>query len=242
MATPTNVVDRSPTSELGLRDRKKEQTRLLIGDTARRLFTARGFDAVTVAEVAQAADVSEGTVFNYFPTKEDLVFGGADVFEAQVIDAVRSRPVGEAVLASFERVVLGNIPRLERRDVADYIATAARIIGASRNLRGRWRELLTRHTEELAVLIAEESGRPAGDVEAATVAAALMGVRQALVAYIHASVIAGSRGAALAGDARSQTRRAFARLEAGLTDYAIKPSLSTARSRRHLPRGGRARV
>src|SRR5262245_1292660 len=53
----------------GLRDRKKQQTRQLIFETAARLFAARGFDVVTVAEVARAADVSEMTVFNYFPTR-----------------------------------------------------------------------------------------------------------------------------------------------------------------------------
>jgi AcrR family transcriptional regulator len=56
----------------GLRERKKRQTRQLIADTARRLFAERSFEDVTVAEVAGAADVAEATVFNYFPTKEDL--------------------------------------------------------------------------------------------------------------------------------------------------------------------------
>ncbi len=68
-------------AEVGLRERKKQQTRELITDTAHRLFSDRGFDAVTVAEVARAANVSEVTVFNYFPTKEDLFFGGMQFFE-----------------------------------------------------------------------------------------------------------------------------------------------------------------
>jgi AcrR family transcriptional regulator len=210
-------------SEPGLRERKKQRTRLLIGETARRLFIERGFDAVTVAEVAREADVSEGTVFNYFPTKEDLFYSGMEAFEAELMDAVRERPAGESVLASFERVVLGGIPRLARDDVADLIATATRIIAASRALQGREREIIAGSTEELAELIAEETGRPAGDVEAAAVAAALMGVQRALVAHVHASVLAGRRGAKLAAGARAQTRRAFARLEAGLRDYAVKP-------------------
>ena len=60
-------------AELGLRERKKLRTRQLIAETAMRLFVERGFDAVPVAAVARAAEVSEATVFNYFPTKEDLV-------------------------------------------------------------------------------------------------------------------------------------------------------------------------
>jgi AcrR family transcriptional regulator len=60
----------------GLRERKKRQTRALITEVAQRLFSERGFDAVTVAEVARAADVSEGTVYNYFPTQEDHFYAG----------------------------------------------------------------------------------------------------------------------------------------------------------------------
>ena len=59
----------------GLRERKKRETRETIARTAMDLFVERGYDAVTVADVARAADVSEKTVFNYFPAKEDLVFG-----------------------------------------------------------------------------------------------------------------------------------------------------------------------
>ena len=65
----------------GLRERKKQQTRELIAETARRLFAERGFEQVSVAEIARTADVSEKTVFNYFPTKEDLVYWRLESFE-----------------------------------------------------------------------------------------------------------------------------------------------------------------
>src|ERR1700733_11651730 len=84
-------------AELGLRERKKLRTRRLIAETAARLFVERGFDAVPVAEVARAADVSEATVFNYFPTKEDLVYSGLERFENELLDAVRTRPPGESI-------------------------------------------------------------------------------------------------------------------------------------------------
>ena len=66
---------------LGLRERKKQQTRERIAETARALFRERGFDRVPVAEVARAADVSEQTVLKYFATKEDIVFWRLGAFE-----------------------------------------------------------------------------------------------------------------------------------------------------------------
>src|SRR5215218_9458705 len=89
----------------GLRERKKQQTRQLIADTARRLFTERGFEGVTVAEIAREADVSEKTVFNYFPTKEDLVYWRLESFEEELLATVRERAAGESVLDAFGRFV-----------------------------------------------------------------------------------------------------------------------------------------
>src|ERR671933_788512 len=89
----------------GLRERKKAQTRELIAETARRLFTERGFERVSVAEIARTADVSEKTVFNYFPTKEDLVYWRLESFEQELLDTVRSRAPGESALAAFIRFV-----------------------------------------------------------------------------------------------------------------------------------------
>jgi AcrR family transcriptional regulator len=207
-------------TEPGLRERKKQQTRRAIVDAAQQLFAARGFDAVTVAEVAREANVSEGTVFNYFPTKEDLFYGGMEAFEEQLIGAVRDRAPGETVLAAFRDFVLEGTRRLAADDVAELIANAARIVTASTALRAREREIVAHSTDELAELIAAETGARAGDVEPQAVAAALMGVQRALVDYVRRAVLAGAHGPKLARDAKAQGRRAFARLEQGLGDYA----------------------
>src|SRR5436305_1607006 len=92
-------------SALGLRERKKLQMRWLIADTARRLFAERGFEQVPVAEIARAADVSEATVFNYFPTKEDLVYHRLEAFEEELLSSIRDRHPGESVLTAFDRFV-----------------------------------------------------------------------------------------------------------------------------------------
>jgi AcrR family transcriptional regulator len=211
-------------TEPGLRQRKKQQTRALIADAARRLFAERGFEGVTVADVARAADVSEGTVFNYFRTKEDLFYSGMEVFEAELVDAVRNRPSGESVLSAFRGFVLEGSGRLKVEGRADVIANAARVVGASPALQAREREVVEDTTNALAALIADETGAGEHDVEPWTIANALMGAQRALVAHVHAEVLAGRRGQQLAAGARAQAERAFRLLEAGLADYPTTPA------------------
>src|SRR5919201_762541 len=101
MVTARGFYSVQVSTEPGLRERKKQQRRQLIAETARRLFAERGFDRVTVAEIARAANVSEGTVFNYFPTKEDLFYDRMEVFESALLEAIRERERGESVLSAF---------------------------------------------------------------------------------------------------------------------------------------------
>jgi AcrR family transcriptional regulator len=75
----------------GLRERKKRETRDAIAAAALALFLERGYDAVTVVDVAVAANVSEKTVFNYFATKEDLVFANAEEKLFERAEAIRLR-------------------------------------------------------------------------------------------------------------------------------------------------------
>jgi AcrR family transcriptional regulator len=210
-------------TEPGLRQRKKAETRARIAAAAQRLFAERGFDLVTVAEVARAADVSEGTVFNYFPAKEDLFYSGMEAFEVALVDAVRRRPPGEPLLDAFRRFVLERLDRLAAEETAELVATAARLVGASPALQVREREIVAAATETLAAVVAQETGAAADDVEPVAAATALMGVQRALVARTRALVMDGRHGPALAADIRAQADRAFARLEAGLGDYAPGP-------------------
>ena len=83
------------------RTARKAQTRADIARTARTLFAERGFDAVTVAEVATAACVSAETVYNHFATKEDLFFDGRCGWGERPAEAVRSRDPGTAPLSAL---------------------------------------------------------------------------------------------------------------------------------------------
>src|SRR5437764_6428159 len=103
---------------MGLRESKKQQTREAIAGTAMGLFATRGFDHVTVAEVAAAAGVSEKTVFNYFPTKEDLFWDEVPEREAALVDAVRCRTEGECVSAALVRLQSAGCDRLCSRGFA----------------------------------------------------------------------------------------------------------------------------
>ena len=207
-------------AEAGLRERKKQKTRQLIFEAASRLFAERGFDAVTVAEVARVAEVSEVTVFNYFPAKEDLVFAGLGSFEERLVESVRDRGPGEGPWAVFHRLLSEGDGRLAEEGTAAVIARGAALIGGSRALQVREREVTARYTAELAHLLAGEMGTSPEDVEAWAVATALMGVHAALVAHTRARVLAGWSGRRLAADARAQAARALARLEGGIGGYA----------------------
>ena len=209
----------------GLRERKKEQTRQLIAETARGLFTERGFEHVTVAEIARVADVSEQTVFNYFPTKEDLVFWRLESFEQDLLTTIRGRSPGESVLAAFKRFVLMQRGLLGKADpeARELLTAIARMITESPSLLAREQQIFAGYTGSLAVLIADERGADPSDVEPWVAANALMGVHRALVQYTRQRVVAGARHPRLARDVRAQADQAFTLLEQGLGDYATKP-------------------
>lgn len=209
---------------MGLRERKKEQTRQLIAETAWRLFADRGFDQVTVGEIAREAEVSEATIFNYFATKEDLFYVGLEAFGTRMVDAIGAREAGESVLAAFRRYLLDAGGMLSQMDTAalEQLRTVNRIIAASSSLQARELQAIARNTDALAQLLAAETNVPPDDINVRVVANALMGVHRALIDYVRHRVSADKRPTRLVADLRQSGERAFALLEDGLRDYAIK--------------------
>ena len=208
----------------GLRERKKQQTRQLIAETARRLFAERGFERVTVAEIARAADVSEQTVFNYFPTKEDLVYWRLGSFEEELMRTIREREPGESALAAFRRFLLAQRGLLGRTDpdAREQLAALTRTITRSPALLARERQIIAGYTASLARLLADEQGADADDVRPWVAASAMMGVHRALLDFSRGRIVEGARHPRLSREVRAQAERAFALLEHGLGDYAVK--------------------
>lgn len=210
--------------ELGRRERKKIQTRELIAETARRLFAERGFDHVSIAEIARQADVSETTVFNHFPTKEDLVYWRMNTFEDELLAAIRQRTSGESILTAFGRFVLAPRGLLAQTDpdAVEQLADLTRMLTESPALLAREYEIMARYTESLAALLADETRARRGDVAPWVAANALMGVHRALLAYTRAQIVAGTRNPSLVRAVRTQGRNALATLEHGLGDYGVR--------------------
>jgi AcrR family transcriptional regulator len=211
------------TVELGLRERKKAQTRQLIADTARELFLERGFDRVSVAEIARSADVAEATVFNYFRTKEDLIFSGLEQFETDMLDVIRRRERGEAALTAFARFILAPRGFLAESDDATAAAlmSITRLIATSPALLAREQQIFAAYTDSLARLLAEETGAGTKDLRPYVAASAMIGIHRALINFVRERLLAGQTDRKkLARDTVAVGRAAVSSLADGFGTYA----------------------
>lgn len=173
----------------GLRERKKLMTRLAISQVATRMFIERGFDQVTVAEVAEAAQVSVNTIFNYFSTKEELFFDRGEEGVEAPSQIVRERRAGETPIDAlhrvFRQVVKGDTGPLSVRNIKPFVAT----VEASPALRGRARLLLEQSEDRLSRALAEETDAQPDDPTARSVAAMTMGVWWMLIQEFQVRVL-----------------------------------------------------
>jgi AcrR family transcriptional regulator len=200
--------------EGGLRERKKQKTREEISAAAMALFTERGFDAVTVAEIARAADVSEKTVFNYFPAKEDLVAHRGIELTKALIDAVREQPPGVSVIAPFRQMTEALLDAIEREPVESIVAVPRLLMG-SQSLRQR---LVLGWEEEAAALtpvIAERVGLEPDDFLATMMARVLSWTHRLIFRAAFTRLLAGEDQVEVAASLRVEAARAYDKLERG---------------------------
>ncbi|HEX3783812.1 MAG TPA: TetR family transcriptional regulator [Pseudonocardiaceae bacterium] len=164
--------DAEPAS-LGLRERKKLMTRQAILDVAEEMFAERGFDNVTVAEIADAVNISAKTVFVYFPAKEDLVFDGESEMRDLILASIRDRAANETPLDAMGAFLHGQITAAGPGAVTG-LDRLRRTVGESTVLNARLR-LMWEHFElAIADLLAEETGQPATAPEPRVAAAQLI--------------------------------------------------------------------
>jgi AcrR family transcriptional regulator len=202
----------------GLRERKKRAARETIAATARRLFAERGYDRVTVAEVAAAADVSEKTVFNHFPTKEDLAFAGREQGLLRLVEAIAGRPPGTAVLDVFRALTATVIDDLVVPGDEELLAVAG-ILRHSPALQERLTVGWESGAAAVTAAVAETSGGAGDDLVPAIVARTLWWTHRSIFLAALRGLLAEEDREQLAARLRATADRAYDQLAAGLGDY-----------------------
>jgi AcrR family transcriptional regulator len=215
-----------PPIALGLREWKKARTRQAISDVATRLFIERGFETVTVSDIAAAAEVSVKTIFNYFSSKEELFFDRADDVIGAIADAVLERPAGTTVIAALHAVLADRRVPFDAggwralRDPVGYEQMRAFIATehASPALRARRLVVAEAWTDRLASVLAIELGLTEHDPRARTLAAmvlAVMGLRDRVMS---AAMLEHRSARTVESRVRAVVDEAFGRLALAFAD------------------------
>ena len=208
-------------SEIGLRERKRQRMYQVVSDIAIRLFLEKGFDAVSVAEVAAAAEISKPTLFRYFPAKEDLVlhrFADHEDEAARVVSQGAGQGAGQGLspLASLRRNFLDGLDRCDPitglNDHPEVLAFQS-LLYETPALVARMFSYLERSEAALAEVLG-------GDLDARLAAGQIVAVQRVLAQENWRRIAAGERVADVRADAVAAAERAFGVLAAGLPQLA----------------------
>ncbi|MBF8184410.1 TetR family transcriptional regulator [Nonomuraea sp. K274] len=146
-------MDKPPVA--GRRERKKAATRQAIADAALQLFLERGYDRVSIRDIAEAADVSTTTLFKHFPGKEALVFDQEADREAELVAAVRQRPASQGIVDALrEHVLTSWLPVATHPRRAEFTD----LVNSTPALHEYAERMWTRHTAALSAAIADDAG------------------------------------------------------------------------------------
>jgi AcrR family transcriptional regulator len=195
---------------MGLRETKKLQTRHAIAEAAMGLFVTRGFDHVTVGEIAREAGVSEKTVFNYFPTKEDIFFDEVPERLEALAEAIRGRAAGQSLIDAMHGLHSKECGRF----ASPHFAHFARTIAESPALQAKEMEVMGQFTDHLAGTIRDELGVHPADAQIA--ANLLMSVHWQFFRDARTHALAGRSGPTAVRRLRKDLERAYRLLEHGL--------------------------
>ncbi|MEV6165529.1 helix-turn-helix domain-containing protein [Streptomyces sp. NPDC052052] len=210
------------TEGMSLRERKKLQTRHRLLSAAAGLFAERGFDQVSVAEIAEAADVSKMTVFNYFAGKEDLVLAPLEEHIGDVARVVRDRAVGESATDAARRQFLAAVeahdPSVGMSD-APLALELRRLIQETPALLIRAHASSLRSLDLLAEVLVDEGEEPA---LVRIAAAQLIATRNGLIVHNQLRLLAGESADQVVPDALMLAGRGFDLLDQGIGSFATR--------------------
>ncbi|MCN9240148.1 TetR/AcrR family transcriptional regulator [Streptomyces sp. RY43-2] len=207
----------------GLRERKKRQTRQYISDVATHLFIERGFDAVTVAEIAEAANVSVNTVYNYFPAKEDLFFDRSAGVADRLARWIRARGAGESAARAVLRELRGEVEAVSPRIglMAGY-DRFMRVIQDAPPLRSRLWSLQQEIHDNVVVALREETGAEEGDPLPDLMAGQICWVHQAVFVHIGREMLVGREPAEVSREVLVLLDDIEELLSEKVLDYAVR--------------------
>ncbi|MFF4047884.1 TetR/AcrR family transcriptional regulator [Streptomyces chartreusis] len=176
----------------GLRERKKRETRQRISDIATGLFLEHGFVTVTIAEVAEAADVSVNTVYNYFPAKEDLFFDRSAGVVEQLSRWVRGRAKGESAAGAVLRELRADVESVSPRvGLMEGYDRFMRCIQEAPPLRSRLWSMQQEIHDHLESTLREEVGADAADPLPGLIAGQIAWIHQTVFVHIGREMVAG---------------------------------------------------
>jgi AcrR family transcriptional regulator len=208
----------------GLRERKKRLTRQRISDTATTMFVTRGFDNVKVSEVADRAGVSEKTVYNYFPTKESLVFDQADEGIQRIAAALRQRDRSQSPTKAVVAALKEDMARFEliTSDLtALYMPRFAAMVQEHPSLRAAWNEVRYRLVEVAREMLAESADVDPREPEPLVAAHALVALHELGYEALVRHVAAGLKGAELSAAVEAEIDRGARMLDTGLWSFNL---------------------
>ncbi|MDC7336872.1 TetR/AcrR family transcriptional regulator [Streptomyces lydicus] len=207
----------------GLRERKKRQTRQFISDVATGLFLERGFDAVTIAEIARAADVSVNTVYNYFPAKEDLFFDRSKGLVDRLSRFVRARPAGESAAAAVLRELREEVESVSPKvGLIEGYERFMKVVHGSAALQARLWHLQREQYDDLEATLRQETGAADGDPLPGLMAGQINWVHQTLMTAIAHEMIAGRKADVVSREALVLLDEMEDLLSETVLNYAVK--------------------
>lgn len=207
----------------GLRERKKRQTKQRISDIATGLFLERGFQAVTVAEIAEAADVSVNTVYNYFPAKEDLFLDRMEGVTHRLARMIRGRDLGESAARAVLREIRGHVAAVSPAyGLMTGFADFMRVIDGAPTLQARLMALQQEVRRTTVDALREEAGTGPDDTMPLLVGGQIAWIQGAVVEFISAEMTAGRDPGEVSREALGLLDDIEDLLSEAVLDYAVR--------------------